>query len=152
MHKSACIINYIIVMLCTLCQGQPLAYGGLEEIMQTCVEEGTLGTVLSEILASPVKDLEKFPLGDDIVNHTAKKLGECARISQGEKSQSSIAVDSLLDEPDNFSNEIEEEDKGHVSMMTYISYFKAGGGYFFNCFMALLFLLTQVHLNSTQYC
>lgn len=112
--------------------------------MQSCVEDGTVGTALNEMLTSLNNGLETFPLGDDLVSHTSKTMEECVKTSQRRNNKSSITGDSMLDEPDKFSNEIDDEDKGHVSMRTYLSYFKAGGGYVFNCFMIVLFLLTQV--------
>ena len=114
--------------------------------MQSCVEDGAVGTALNEMLTSLIKGLETFPLDDDLVNCTsaAETMGECVKASQRRNNKSSIHGDSMRDEPDKFSNEIDDEDKVHLSMRTYLSYFKAGGGYVFSCFMIMLFLLTQV--------
>ena len=130
-----------------LIQGQPIAYGNYEEIMQRSSEDEGVAATLDEMLTG-LLDKENVSLTDGFQNQTMEGIEYYSEPLQRRRKMPSISEDTTFGEPDKFSNVITEEDKGGVRPRTHLSYFKAGGGYVFNCFMIVLFLVTQVHGHS----
>lgn len=115
--------------------------------MQRSSEDEGVAATLNEMLTS-LLDKENVSLTDDFQNHTMEGIEYYSEPLQRRRKMPSISEDTTFGEPDEFSNVITEEDKGGVRPRTHLSYFKAGGGYVFNCFMIVLFLVTQVHGHS----
>ena len=94
------------------------------------------------MLANLMNDTEK--------NSSAEEPTE-VEVEEGRKEEpEGLQNDTSTDKAEETGNTIPEEDKerGSISILTYLRYFREGAWIIFLCFTAILFVLTQVQVNS----